>query len=57
MVKAYYGYLTARDSRLLLEDTQRRLQGALNLVDASGSTRARAMPSSPTSTRWSPVSA
>lgn len=33
VVKAYYGYLTARDSRLLLEDTRGRLEGALELVD------------------------
>ena len=33
VVKAYYGYLTARDSRLLLEDTRKRLEGALELVD------------------------
>ncbi len=33
VVKAYYGYLTARDSRLLLEDTHGRLDGALELVD------------------------
>ena len=33
VVKAYYGYLTARDSRLLLEDTRRRLEAALVLVD------------------------
>jgi len=33
VVKAYYGYLTARDSRLLLEDTRKRLDGALDLVD------------------------
>ncbi len=33
VVKAYYGYLTARDSRLLLEDTRRRLRGALELVE------------------------
>jgi outer membrane protein TolC len=33
VVKAYYGYLTARDSRLLLTDTRRRLEGALNLVN------------------------
>lgn len=33
VVKAYYGYLTARDSRLLLEDTRFRLEGALNLVE------------------------
>lgn len=32
VVKAYYGYLTARDSRLLLEDTRHRLEGALSLV-------------------------
>ena len=32
VVKAYYGYLTARDSRLLLEDTRKRLSGALDLV-------------------------
>ena len=34
VVKAYYGYLTARDSRLLLEDARNRLSGALELVDA-----------------------
>lgn len=34
VTKAYYGYLTARDSRLLLEDTRSRLTGALALVDA-----------------------
>jgi len=33
VVKAYYGYLAARDSRLLLEDTRRRLGGALELVN------------------------
>jgi outer membrane protein TolC len=33
VVKAYYGYLTARDSRLLLEDTRQRLAGALELVE------------------------
>jgi outer membrane protein TolC len=33
VVKAYYGYLTARDSRLLLEDTRHRLESALDLVD------------------------
>ena len=33
VVKAYYGYLTARDSRLLLEDTRKRLVAALELVD------------------------
>ncbi len=32
VVRAYYGYLTAKDSRLLLEDTRKRLEGALNLV-------------------------
>ena len=32
VVKAYYGYLTARDSRLLLEDTRKRLVAALDLV-------------------------
>ena len=32
VVRAYYGYLTARDSRLLLEDTRRRLEAALELV-------------------------
>ena len=32
VVRAYYGYLTARDSRLLLEDTRKRLEGALELV-------------------------
>ncbi len=32
VVKAYFGYLTARDSRLLLEDTRYRLEGALSLV-------------------------
>jgi outer membrane protein TolC len=32
VVKAYYGYLTARDSRLLLEDTRGRLDGALELI-------------------------
>jgi outer membrane protein len=32
VVKAYYGYLAARDSRLLLEDTRKRLGGALELV-------------------------
>lgn len=29
---AYFGYLTARDSRYLLEDTQKRLQAAADLV-------------------------
>jgi outer membrane protein len=33
VVKAYYGFLTARDSRLLLEDTRSRLSGALELVE------------------------
>ena len=33
VVKAYYGYLTARDSRLLLEDTRQRLASALDLVE------------------------
>ncbi|MCG6889472.1 MAG: TolC family protein [Gammaproteobacteria bacterium] len=33
VVKAYYGYLTARDSRLLLEDTRQRLLAALELVE------------------------
>ncbi|MFV2033159.1 MAG: TolC family protein [Gammaproteobacteria bacterium] len=32
VVKAYYGYLTARDSRFLLEDTRKRLTSALELV-------------------------
>ncbi len=33
VVKAYYGYLTARDSRLLLENTRQRLGAALDLVN------------------------
>ncbi len=33
VVKAYYGFLAARDSRLLLEDTRTRLGGALALVE------------------------
>ena len=33
VVEAYYGYLTARDSRFLLEDTHKRLEGALKLVN------------------------
>jgi len=33
VVKAYYGYLTARDSRFLLEGTRRRLVVALDLVN------------------------
>lgn len=33
VVRAYYGYLTARDSRLLLEDSRERLSSALQLVD------------------------
>lgn len=32
VVRAYYGFLAARDSRYLLEDTQKRLQAALDLV-------------------------
>ena len=32
VVRAYYGYLAAKDSRLLLEDTRNRLEGALELV-------------------------
>ncbi len=30
--RAYYGYLAARDSRLLLADVSKRLQGAIDLV-------------------------
>ena len=33
VVKAYYGYLTARDSRLLLQGVRKRLTSALELVD------------------------
>jgi outer membrane protein len=33
VVKAYNGYLAARDGRYLMEDTQKRLQGAVKLVD------------------------
>lgn len=33
VTRAYYGYLTARDSRLLLEDTLERLGAALELVE------------------------
>lgn len=33
VVEAYYGYLTARDSRFLLEDTHKRLESALDLVN------------------------
>ncbi len=33
VVKAYYGYLTARDTRFLLEDTRRRLEAALDLIE------------------------
>jgi outer membrane protein len=33
VVKAYYGYLTARDSRFLLEDTRKRLEGALQTAN------------------------
>ncbi|MCP3688368.1 MAG: TolC family protein [Gammaproteobacteria bacterium] len=32
VVRAYYGYLTARDSRLLLEGTRKRLEAAMELV-------------------------
>lgn len=32
VVRAYYGFLAARDSRYLLEDTQKRLHAALDLV-------------------------
>ncbi len=31
--RAYYGYLAARDGRLLLEDVDKRLQGAIDLVE------------------------
>ena len=31
--RAYYGYLAARDTRKLLEDVDRRLQGAVDLVE------------------------
>lgn len=30
--RAYYGFLTARDTRLLLEDVKKRLQGASDLI-------------------------
>ena len=33
VVRAYYGYLTARDSRLLLNDVRKRLSSALELVE------------------------
>ena len=33
VVEAYYGFLTARDTRFLLEDTHKRLEGALKLVN------------------------
>ena len=33
VVRAYFGYLTARDSRYLLEDTRKRLQSALQLAN------------------------
>ena len=33
VVKAYYGYLAARDGRFLLEDTHKRLEAALELVN------------------------
>lgn len=32
VVRAYYGYLTARDTRYLFEDVQKRLQGAVDLT-------------------------
>jgi outer membrane protein TolC len=32
VVQAYYGFLAARDTRYLLEDTQKRLKGALEMV-------------------------
>lgn len=44
VVKAYYGYLTARDTRFLLEDTRRRLGAALELIETwleDGSGRAK----------------
>ncbi len=44
VVKAYYGYLTARDTRFLLEDTRRRLEAALDLIEKwleDGSGRAK----------------
>lgn len=42
--RAYYGYLAARDSRLLLEDVEKRVQSAIDLVsgwleDGSGDAR------------------
>ena len=33
VVRAYYGYLAARDGRFLLEDTRKRLSAALELVE------------------------
>jgi outer membrane protein TolC len=33
VVRAYYGYLAARDSRFLLEDTRKRLVAALEIVE------------------------
>ncbi len=33
VVRAYFGYLAARDGRFLMEDTQKRLQSALDLVN------------------------
>lgn len=33
VVKAYYGFLTARDSRYLLEDSHKRLESVLELVN------------------------
>jgi outer membrane protein len=33
VVKAYNGYLAARDGRYLMEDTEKRLQGAMDLVN------------------------
>jgi outer membrane protein len=33
VAKAYYGYLAAKDGRYLMEDTEKRLQGALQLVN------------------------
>ena len=32
VARAYYGYLAARDGRLLMQDTEKRLQSALELV-------------------------
>lgn len=33
VVRAYYGFLAARDGRYLMEDTRKRLEGALELVE------------------------